>query len=131
MWISSDDIGHNESYYLYSRLWYRMMSPLNFNFSGHADALRITEDGYIGNWHVEKRTGGVHIHELCYYNGRGWNSGEDDGNNKFFYLNSNIWYWTISIDAYHIELCPFILGVHENGYFWSHRTFIDGGGVQF
>lgn len=58
---SGADISLNNSFYLYSGIWYRTFSPNNLFTNNHTNVIRVHTDGSIsGNW-VDDENGGVRI----------------------------------------------------------------------
>lgn len=72
-WISSSDVGINESYYLYSEVTYRMISPYG-SYDVVFIGIRIYYDGTISGSPVNSDGGVLYPIiftfnlELCYFN---------------------------------------------------------------
>ena len=58
-WISLEDKGFNMSYYLYSDVWYLLMSPRNFWFDSYSYVMYIDADGIIHGFNNGSELGGV------------------------------------------------------------------------
>lgn len=63
-WLSKEDAGNNNSYYLYADYLYRTLSPNYMYEIGHARAIYVDTDGHVGDGWVDKSEGGVRYSTL-------------------------------------------------------------------
>lgn len=64
-WISEEDTGANTNYYLYTRLEFRTISPLNLFTESNNRVISVTPVANIGSYNIQV-SGGVQFIELCY-----------------------------------------------------------------
>ena len=63
--------------------------------------------------------------------GRGYNTEEDRGINKNYYLYSNIKYYTISPSAFFSNSKSLFTEIYEDGHIGGAFTYVGNCGVQF
>lgn len=99
--------------------------------------MSFREDGCLRSDWVNSSNSGVLIsifsiqnYVIC-TNCRGWNTSDDTGANKDYYLYISKWYRTISSGRLSSDSTSEIISVASNGYLNANSIELENGSVQF
>lgn len=97
---------------------------------GRPNVFRVGSEGNISSTWVND-SGGVQFLELCsnIYDGRGFISNQNNGNNTSYYLCAGIWYRTLSPNSIESDVNAHVIHLGSGGPFSSSRVKYSDSGV--
>lgn len=120
-YVSEEDSGANNNYYLYTNVWYYLISSRDtLEFKGNMIGVSIT--GRIGYYHVGTLDGVLYSRIMLLkiiLLGRGCISNDNKdtlGSNENYYIQINWWFLTISPVGLASDSHASTIGIHSPGY---------------